>query len=164
MTRKQTLMKPARYARVAVAAAVVVWVGGTVWAQHHHPAPASQPHVAKDAAAGEQALKVGKKDDVDFDVRTAVGDMTLEPGRYRLQHRVDGADHFVHFTEVTKDIPHHSGTGGGAAKAHPGEVKCRLEPLDKKASVTRVYRRVEGEGARVTRVIIRGENAAHLFE
>lgn len=110
----------------------------------------------------EQALKVGKKQDVEFTVETLVGEMRLKPGRYVLQHRVDGSDHFVHFTEVAKAVPA-SGTGGGATKAHPGEVKCGLEPLEKKVKQTTVYMAEEGEARRVTKVLIRGENVAHVF-
>lgn len=153
-----------RVAFVSAVAGGLVWIGTPVSAQHHHPAPARHTPAAEQAAPGEQALKVGKKGDVEFTVRTAMGDMMLEPGRYQLQHRVDGSDHFVHFTEVTKDVPAHSKSGGGAVKAHPGEVKCRLEPLDEKASTTKIYRRLEGEGARLTKVVIRGENVAHEFE
>jgi cold shock CspA family protein len=80
--------------------------------------------------------------------------MPLKPGRYKIQHRTDGPDHFVHFTEVTKT---------GSTVAHPGEVKCRLETLDDKVPYTAVYTRQEGTSARVTKVLIGGENVAHLF-
>ena len=157
-------MKQVRVAFVSAVAGGLVWIGTPVSAQHHHPAPARHTPAAEPHVPGEQALKVGKKGDVEFTVRTAVGDMMLAPGRYQLQHRVDGSDHFVHFTELTKDVPPHSKSGGGAVKAHLGELKCRLEPLDKKASATRIYTRLEGDGARVTKVVVQGENAAHLFE
>ena len=52
--------------------------------------------------------------------------MPLKAGRYQNQHRVDGADHFVHFTELTKGPPHLS-------------------------------------GGRVTKVLSRGKNVAHVF-
>jgi hypothetical protein len=85
-----------------------------------------------------------------------VGGLKLEPGRYKIQHRVEGADHFVHFTEVTK-------ASGGATVGHPGEVRCSVEPLDKKVRATAVYTTKEGEAQRVTKVEIAGENVAHLF-
>lgn len=128
-------------------------------AQHQHmPPPAShpdmQPVMPEKAEKGEKAIKVGKKGDVKFDVETLVGDLRLKPGRYQIQHRTDGPDHFVHFTEVTKT---------GSTVAHPGEVKCRLETLDHKVSATAVYTRPEGASERVTKVLIGGENVAHLF-
>ncbi len=114
------------------------------------------------AAEHEHTLKVGKKGDVTFAKETMVGDLTLKPGRYIFQHRVEGDDHFVHFTEVTKGLGY-SGTGGGAPKAHPGEVKCKLEPLSKKVESTTLYYDTEGGVNRLTKAEVAGENVAHVF-
>ncbi len=145
------------------AVAGLLWIVGP-WAaaQHQHPQPADRPPQASAPAPQEKTLKVGKKDDVEFHVETIVGDLKLKPGRYQIQHRVEGSDHFVHFTELTKGNPYWR-SGGGAPKAHPGEIKCRLEPLEKKVSATAVVTVREGEAARVTRVLIGGENVAHVF-
>ena len=128
-------------------------------AQHQHMPPSAshpgmQPVMPEKAEKGEKAIKVGKKGDVKFDVETLVGDLRLKPGRYQIQHRTDGPDHFVHFTEVTKT---------GSTVAHPGEIKCRLETLDEKVPFTAVYTRQEGASERVTKVLIGGENVTHLF-
>lgn len=112
------------------------------------------------AAEHEHALKVGKTGEVTFDKETKVGDLTLKPGRYKMQHRVDGSDHFVHFTEWTKG---RYVAETGTPKAHPGEVKCRIEPLSKKVSRTMVYMVDEGGVSRLTKVAVGGENVAHLF-
>lgn len=112
------------------------------------------------AAEHEHALKVGKTGEVTFSKETKVGDMTLKPGRYKFQHRVEGDDHFVHFTEWTKPYPAGS---TGAPKAHPGEMKCRIEPLSKKVSQTMVYTVDEGASQRLTKVEVGGENVAHVF-
>ncbi len=114
------------------------------------------------AGEQEQVLKVGKKGEITFNVETKVGHLTLKPGRYVFQHRVEGSDHFVHFTEVTKEHPYIR-TGGGVAKAHPGEVKCRLERLKSKVPTTEVHLAKEDGVERVTKIIVRGENAAHVF-
>ena len=42
------------------------------------------------AAEHEHAMKVGKTGEVTFDKETKVGDVTLKPGRYKFQHRVEG--------------------------------------------------------------------------
>ena len=142
----------------------LLWMVSHSTAQHQHSQPAHRAPQASAATPQEQALEVGKKGDVEFRTETIVGDLRLTPGRYQVQHRVDGADHFVHFTELTKADPHpHWGSGGGATKAHPGEVKCRLEPLEKKVSTTTVHTTQEGDARRVTRLLVRGENVAHLF-
>jgi len=142
----------------------------TVLAQHHggashhgssaqhHPGD-TQHHAGAAQTPQIQALKVGKKGEMTFSAETQVGDMTLRPGRYTFQHRVDGSEHFVHFTQVGKvrggrEIP---------ATAHPGEIKCRLEPLASKADSTEVYTVKEEGAARITKIIVRGENVAHVF-
>ena len=112
------------------------------------------------AAEHEHALKVGKTGEVTFSKETKVGDMTLKPGRYKFQHRVEGDDHFVHFTEWTKPYPAGS---TGAPKAHPGEMKCRIEPLNKKVSATTIFTVDEGAFQRLTKVEVGGENVAHVF-
>ncbi len=156
------MKKKSRHVEFILASlAGLLWIAGPAAAQHQHSQPADAGAKATTAAKDEQTLKVGKKADLEFGVETAVGEMWLKPGRYQIQHRVDGADHFVHFTEVTKALP--SGSAGGRPIAHPGEVKCRLEPLEKKASTTTVYTTKEGEGRRVVKVLIDGENVAHVF-
>ncbi|MCZ2075811.1 MAG: hypothetical protein LC130_12535 [Bryobacterales bacterium] len=112
------------------------------------------------AAEHEHQLKVGKTGEVTFNKETKVGDMTLKPGRYKFQHRVEGDDHFVHFTEWTKPYP---AGGTGTPKAHPGEMKCRLEPLSKKVSRTTIYTVDEGASLRLRKVEVGGENVAHIF-
>jgi len=133
-------------------------------AQHEHGTGTQAGHKGEHAGAGkgEQALKVGKTGEVDFATETKVGSLTLKPGKYQFQHRVEGSDHFVHFTQVTKVNPS-SGIGSGVPKAHPGEVKCKVEPLSKKISRTTIYSKKENGFYRVTRLEVRGENAAHLL-
>jgi len=114
-------------------------------------------------AQQEQTLKVGKQGEMTFDTETVVGGLTLKPGRYRFQHRIEGSDHFVHFTEVTKERPSSWGVSGGIPKAHPGELKCNLETLPSKASRTEVHTVQEGGIKRITKIVVKGENVAHLF-
>ena len=116
------------------------------------------------AAEHEHAMKVGKTGEVTFAKETKVGDMTLKPGRYKFDHRVGGSDHFVHFTEWSKRNPDQGKTIEFTGPiAHPGEVKCRIEPLSKKVSQTTLYTIAEGNAERLTRVEVEGENVAHLF-
>jgi hypothetical protein len=105
------------------------------------------------AMAGEHhsdVIKVGKKGEVTFSKETKVGDLTLKPGRYVVQHRVQGEEHFVHFVSQS-------------GSAHGGEVKCNLEPLKNKASQTAVTTEAEGAMQRIVRIEIAGENVAHVF-
>lgn len=115
------------------------------------------------AVAGQtESIKVGKKGDITLSKETKVGDVTLKPGHYQMQHRVVGTDHMIHFTELKgMDNPYYP--AGPTGVAHPGEMKCRLEPMATKASKTAVYVEDEGGVRRITKIEIRGENVAHVF-
>jgi hypothetical protein len=114
------------------------------------------------SAADEQVIKVGKKGEVMFSQDTQVGDLTLKAGHYQMQHRVEGSDHMVHFTEMKGGHnPYYP--SGPTDTAHPGEVKCRLEPMSAKAKQTAVTMSTEGGVHRITRIEIAGENVAHVF-
>jgi hypothetical protein len=141
-------MKFRRLLQSGIVAAVAVFFTGAIATAQHH----------------ETELKVGKTGEVTFAKETIVGQLTLKPGRYEFKHRVEGADHFVHFTEVTKPNPAYpTQPTSGQPKAHPGEVQCKLEPLDKKASTTRLFLNDEGKTQRLVRAEVGGENVAHLF-
>lgn len=105
------------------------------------------------AAQKEQVIKVGKKGNITLTEDTKVGEMTLKAGQYTVQHRVQGSEHFVHFVPAGKT----------AYKSGPSEMQCSLESLDSKASQTAVYTTREDGSSRVTKVVIRGENVAHVF-
>lgn len=112
------------------------------------------------AAADQQIIKVGKKGEIMLDQVTKIGDITLKPGEYQVQHRVDGQSHFIQF--VAFKSSHHpltawSGTPG------VGGVKCSLETLPTKSSVTQVTIDTSGGERRVIRIEIAGENVAHVF-
>lgn len=116
------------------------------------------------AVAGESnSIKVGKKGDIMLSQETKVGDLTLKPGHYQIQHRVVGTDHMIHFTELKgmHSNPYYS--TGPTGTAHPGEIKCRLEPMATKASQTAVYTEEEGGMRHITKIEIKGENVAHVF-
>jgi hypothetical protein len=139
----------------AAAAFMITSAGSmSLAAQHEHGSAAGNGQ--------ERTLKVGKTGEITLDTETKAGDITLKPGRYRFQHRAEGADHFVHFTEWTKQSPYRPGETG-TPKADQGEVKCRLEPMTKKVSQTRLTLQKEEGGYRLVRAEVAGETAAHLF-
>lgn len=137
------------------ATAVVLTTGSvtTLYAQHNHGA---QPDAQmKDgcmmiAACQDQDLKVGKKGEITLDARTQVGNLLLNPGRYTLQHRVDGADHVLRFAAQSR-------------KNASGEVRCTLQPLERKVSQTRMLLQKTGAPQRLTQIQIAGENVAHVL-
>ncbi len=133
-------------------------------AQHEHGPGTSHEGQHAMTTKGEQVLKVGKMGEMQFSHKTRVGNITLKPGKYQFQHRVEGLDHFIRFTELTKATP-----AGYLPRDHPqpigqpGEVKCRVEPLNKKIDRTAVYSERENGGYRITKIEVLGENAAHLL-
>lgn len=132
-------------------------------AQHQHGLPDRSPFIPSDVvdewrANAESTLKLEKSGDLKLKVTTLLGDIRLKPGRYQLVHRIDGSDHLVELLEVTGDTSSAPVTVAGA-----GAVKCRLEPLKHPAKTTTVTTRREGDAARVTKVLIRGEDVGHAF-
>lgn len=118
---------------------------------------------ASAAAAGdEQEVKVGKTGEVMFTTEIRIGDVTLVPGHYRLEHHTEGSDHFVQFT-LMKGIHNPNEPGRPTGFAEAGKIKCRLEPLNQKVRQTTVYSREEDGRRRVARILVAGENVAHLF-
>jgi hypothetical protein len=134
-------------------------------AQHQHPQPEGRTPEASAATPREKQLKVGKSDDVVFTKDVRVGEVTLKAGKYRLQHRVEGVDHFVRFEAMATTMPsaHKTATGMAVPAREEGEVKCRLEPLGATVQETTLHLLNEEGGQRLTKVLIRGENVAHGF-
>lgn len=108
------------------------------------------------AQGKEQVIKVGRNGNITLSQDSMVGDVKLPAGDYQVKHRVEGSDHLIHF----KQLYSHK-TGG--VKAHPGEIKCKLEPLNEKVAQTAVFLSKEDGTMRITRIEISGENVAHLF-
>ena len=120
-------------------------------------------------------VTVGQKGEVTFTAETRIADIMLKPGRYYLDHRVEGttqprrvAAHYIHFTEVTpaehqKRQAARDTLGKNAVVSHPGEIECELEALEKRAALTTVFTVEENGVRRITRIEIAGENVAHVF-
>lgn len=108
-----------------------------------------------------QALGVGKVGLVTLTEESRVGQLNLTPGAYFIQHRAAGNDHFLNFLQLTEEPPF--GVKGGPSNAHPGEVKSRLEPLNRKVRETHVTFQAENGVRRITRIEIAGENVAYVI-
>ena len=143
---------------IAVVAALLLGTAALTAPQHEHKTT---------------TVAVGKKGDVTFTTETKIGDITLKPGRYYIEHRVEGtvqprrvAGHYIHFTEVTPKEHERRQAARDALEytvAHPGEIECELEALTKKASKTTVFTTTEDGTRRITRIEIAGEAVAHIF-
>lgn len=143
---------------VTSALAGLLGVAGFSAAQHQHGQPTDRRPQASVMAPHEKTMKVGKKEEVTFSKGMKVGDATLAPGTYKLQHRTEGADHFVRFQPLATNA-----RGVTSPAGQPSEIKCRLEPLQGAAKETTLQFVNEETGQRLTRLQIRGEDVAHLF-
>lgn len=107
--------------------------------------------VTDDAAAKayEQTSKVGKKSEITLRADSRVGDQVLVAGRYRVQHRTEGEEHFVRFIRLYD------------RQRAETDVKCRVEPEARKIRQTSVHVDTAGGMRRITRIAVKGENRSH---
>jgi hypothetical protein len=145
-----------KYTLSTVAVTTLLLAGGslaTLSAQHNHggmPNPGTEATSMTAKAMPDQFLKVGKRGEISLSTETQVGDVLLKPGKYTLQHRVEGADHVLHFAAQS-------------SKNQSADVRCTLEPLEKKAPTTMMRLQNTGASMRLVQVQIGGENVAHVL-
>ncbi|MBL8168349.1 MAG: hypothetical protein JNJ50_09360 [Acidobacteria bacterium] len=113
-------------------------------AQHHDAQHNNAQH------NDQGVIHVGKKGEMKLSSPLRVGETLLKPGQYLFKHTMEGDDHVVAFTTTT---------GNEVAR-----VKCKLEPLDKKAKETAIHTSPGSGGERIlTAVQVQGENAKHIL-
>ena len=108
--------------------------------------------LATAAEQGHNHMKIGKTASLTFTTERMFGGFTLPPGQYSFRHFGAGEEHAVFFSREK-----------GPRSVQPGGVKCRVEPLGKAASETTVTTIEDNGVRRITQIVIRGENVAHVF-
>jgi hypothetical protein len=104
------------------------------------------------ATAERNKFGVSDTQKVTFNEPIKVGDVVLPKGEYKIQHTMEGENHIMVFTQVTK---------GTAATTR---VKCQLVPLPEKAEQTQVlYSHDQKDGHVLQELIFRGDTAKHVF-
>ena len=105
-------------------------------------------------ADGEQeSMKVDKAVTVVYKAPVKVGDMTLQPGKYKVKHRANSSgEHYVSFTPKDRS---------GPEVMTP--VQCELEPAGKTISKTRTNWVMEDGIRRIVKLRVAGNNAAFVF-
>jgi hypothetical protein len=145
-----------------------VWVGAAAAV----PLGASTPVAAQQLVTAD--LAIGENGEFIIDTETKIAGITLEPGRYYVDHRTEGTvtprrvtAHYVHFTQAGPD--HHlrrrSARNAIAqyTAAHPGEIECQVEALPGKARKTSISTTLIDGIPHITRIEIAGEAVAHVF-
>lgn len=106
------------------------------------------------ATAADTSVRTakGKTIFVTFSSPHKFGGFTLKPGNYQFQHRLIDGEHFMYVTFLN------------GRKLTPGGARCRIEPLQKKATATEITTVTDGDTSRITRIVISGEAVAHVFD
>lgn len=117
----------------------------------------------------EKVLKSGKEGEITLTQPTKVGDVTLQPDTYVVQHRVSGNQHFVRFMQIKKlhdlnVVPESMGWYTYTEENNAGEIKCRVEPTGTKFEETMADIATENGSPRITRVAVKGEDDWHIFQ
>ena len=138
-----------KIAQIAVAAALLVLAVGTF------NLPAS--------AADDKGFTIGKKGEVHFNVPVRAGDTLLQPGMYQVQHLMEGGDHIVIFKQMEMPAGYRHGNTP-VSKEVAARIICRIEPVDKKVSNTKITLRTNAGGEKeIAEVQVAGEAFKHLF-
>ena len=125
----------------------------------------SLPALAQDHQGMKMSGKdviIGKKGEVHFTSQVKAGDATLKPGMYQVQHVMEGSDHVIIFKEMGMAAGYKMGntpTGKEVAR-----IKCKVEPVTKKVSNTKITLRTNAAGEKeIAEVQVAGEAFKHLL-
>ncbi len=142
--------------------ALLMAAGNTgLFAQQHDHGGMMMASDSTTNTGGNVALKVGKKGDIILEQDTQAGDLLLKAGAYKVQHRIEGDRHVLHFTSES-DV-HENGHTVWPARNWSGDARCSLEPLNSKVENTEVATDKTAGGWRLVKVEIGGENVAHVL-
>ena len=126
----------------------------------------AQDHKGHEGMADHKAMGkdviIGKKGQVHFDAQVKAGDTVLKPGMYQVQHVMEGSDHVIVFNEVGMQAGYKMGnTPLGKEVAR---IKCKVEPVTKKVSNTKITLRTNAAGEKeIAEVQVAGEAFKHLI-
>jgi hypothetical protein len=113
-------------------------------------------------AQQEETIAVQKSGRFHLGKTVRVGDKTLEPGMYQVQHADENGEHIVIFRTV--EMGYRGNMGNQKLGAEVARVKCSVETVDKKIGNTRILTRKNAAGEREAfEVWIRGEKVRHIL-
>jgi hypothetical protein len=144
---RNTMKSFKNMARITAAIAFVALFIGTLGAQ---------------AQSGKE-FEIGKKGQVHFYIPLKVGRVVLQPGMYQVQHSMEGGDHILGFKEVEMPAGYRHGNTQ-VAKEAAARIKCKVEPVAKKADKTIINLRTNNLGEKeIADVQVAGEAFKHLL-
>lgn len=119
-------------------------------------------------AQKETVIKSNENGEITLTEPVKVGNMTLQPDTYVLQHRDSHGQDFIRFMRVEKSRElrldrAYTGWYTKTELVKVGEIKCRMERLGAKAQASMVKLTAEGGVPRIAEAMIKGKGAVYLF-
>ncbi len=111
---------------------------------------------------GGELAATGKRGDVEVSKETRIGETTLAPGFYRMQHATLDGRHVLVVKKRYTEFRGGQTVAFGAGK-EVARVPCDVVAQDAKVRDTAIHVRIAPDGSRsIAQVQIRGERAGHL--
>lgn len=121
----------------------------------------AQDHQAHQKASGQDVI-IGKKGQLHFTTQVKAGNTVLKPGMYQVQHVTEGSDHVIVFKEM--EMPAGYKMGNTPVGKEVARIKCKVEPVTKKVSNTKITLRTNAAGEKeIAEVQVAGEAFKHLM-
>ena len=121
----------------------------------------AQEHQGHGKASGQDVI-IGKKGQVHFTTPVKAGDVVLKPGMYQAQHVEESGDHIIVFKEMA--MPAGYKMGNTPVGKEVARIKCKVEPVAKKTSNTRITLRTNAAGEKeIAEIQVAGEAFKHLL-
>ncbi len=106
------------------------------------------------ASAAEVAtMKDGRVGEIVITKEVRAGGHTLQPGKYKVQHRVHGEQHLMHFTPV--DDPDQELTA---------EVECEVDPKNPRWRRSSAWFTVKDGATWIEKIMVQGEKIVYNFK
>lgn len=109
-------------------------------------------------------VKVGHEADIRITRTVSIGGTVLQPGMYMIQHRVKGAEHFLHIQRSEMD-PYIVGNGYPQYDLMDvANVKCSIQRAPGTISQTKLITKTVAGNTSVVELAIQGENVVHIIQ
>lgn len=123
---------------------------------------------AVSADAQKETIQSDENGEITLTQPTKVGDLTLQPDAYVVQHHATAGQDFIRFMKVKRErklmvTRAYTGWYTDRELIKAGEVKCQVERLDEKAKATTLTVATENGNSRITQVVIKGRPAVYVF-
>lgn len=104
----------------------------------------------------------GKKGEFHLGSSAVVGGVLLKSGMYQVRHITEGGEHVLVFREM--EMGYRNNMGNQELGREVARVKCKVEPLERKARHTKMSFRAGAAGGREIREVrVAGESVKYVL-